>query len=114
MNAKKCMLFGTEEGKDWNESDTKAAEIVTQIQTGKENIPEEATIHWRGEAKYAKIKVKPMKMDDSKIKYLGIRMNMSLDWKPQLLAMNRTVGWFKHLALDNNLTPSQTTLLFNK
>ena len=48
MNAKKCMLFGTEEGKDWNESDTKAAEIVTQIQTGKENITEEATIHWRG------------------------------------------------------------------
>ena len=113
MNAKKCMLFGIEEGKEWEESDTKMAEIITQIQTGKEHIPKDATIHSDGDAKYAKIKVKPIRSDDKRIKYQGVRMNMKFDWSHQILAMNRTVGWFKHIAIDNNLSPSQTVLLFN-
>ena len=40
-------------------------------------------------------------------------MNMDLKWEKQIAKLGSMVGRYRHIAEKNNLSPAQTTTLFN-
>ena len=106
MNARKSILFGRdEEGKEMQQH----VETITHVRPEGEEGPGErkdGAIFWRE-------RVDPTNSGSKQIKYLGIHMNMELDWEKQIAVMSSTIGMYRHLAIANNLSAEQTVILFN-
>jgi hypothetical protein len=92
MNDEKTKVFG------WDE---KGKDTTMSIQT--------TTQGPLGQA-YNTVKAQPTKVH---IKYLGIYMNMHLDWTKQVKQMNQTVGWHCHRIRKNRLSPETAAYIIN-
>jgi hypothetical protein len=58
-------------------------------------------------------RVEPTPSGSKDIKYLGVYTNMDLNCEKQIAVMSSTIGMYRHLAIANNLSADQTTVLFN-
>jgi hypothetical protein len=92
MNCEKTKLFG------WNE---RGEDTTMTIQT--------TTQGPLGQT-YNAVKAQPTAVH---VKYLGIWMNMHLDWTKQVKKMNQMVGWHCHRIRKNNLTPETAAYIVN-
>jgi hypothetical protein len=110
MNHTKSMVFGR---------DAQGLEMKTGITIIKQGIciPEKKDTKCQVEhadgTTYTRIVVDPISSTAKEIKYLGIYMNMDLNWDLQISKLNSIVGLHKHISIANNLTPEMTTFLFN-
>jgi hypothetical protein len=110
MNHKKTMLFGrSEEGKEMEET----ISIIRQGNDPPEKEDTKFQIRTKDDTTYTEIEIRPMSSMAPEIKYLGIYMNMDLNWDTQVAKLNSLVGRHMHIAISNNLTPEMTTFLFN-
>ena len=111
MNASKSMLFGRMA--DGSEMRDINMETISQIK-GIRKPPENTVRTTRKDgAEQAWVAVKPTPANSSKIKYLGIRMNMDLDWGPEIAEMNKLVGRHRHIIEANELNADQATCIVN-
>jgi hypothetical protein len=84
-------------------------ETITQCDPGEQG-PETET---KDGATFRRERVETTHSGSKEIKYLGVHMNMDLNWDKQIAVMSSTIGMYRHLAIANNLSPQQTALLFN-
>ena len=92
MNDTKSLVFGRDE------EENEMLEPIEIVKQGAVDGPVEThRIVQQDKATHTRIKVKPIKANDNLIKYLGVHMNMELNWKRQIAEMNRTVGHFVDL-----------------
>ena len=70
----------------------------------------ETTSHGPQGQTYKTVKAQPT---TEHIQYLGIWMNMHLDWDKQIKEMNKTVGWHCHRIRKNKLTPETAAYIVN-
>jgi hypothetical protein len=92
MNCEKTKLFG------WNE---RGEDTTMTIQT--------TTQGPLGQT-YNAVKAQPTAVH---VKYLGIWMNMHLDWTKQVKKMNQMVGWHCHIIRKNKLAPETAAYIVN-
>ena len=110
MNHSKSMLFGRDgQGREMKKE-------ITIIKQGK-FVPEKKDTEFQWENKdgtmYTRIVIRPISSTAKEIKYLGIYMNMDLNWDFQISKLNSIIGIHKHIAIANKLTAEMTTFLFN-
>ena len=106
MNSKKSILFGRDaDGKEMQGY----VETITQVDPGTEG----PRVETKDGTIFIRERVEPTHSASKDIKYLGVHMNMDLNWEKQIAVMSSTIGMYRHLAIANNLSPEQTILLFN-
>jgi hypothetical protein len=113
MNRTKSQLFGRN---NKGEEMTQSFEIVTQ---GKikhsEGDEERKMVEFEEDGTtHTKTTIEPMRSDSNNIKYLGVYINMDINWEKQISAMSQLIGMHASIAAANRLTPEMTTFLFNK